>query len=82
VVLQHIIDDELLRSYVEQFYDATTKNSRLLIVENVSDNEDLPYMKFRSINEYVKLFDKFSVYGEKTFSWGKQTHAILYFERD
>ena len=58
VVLQHVVDDELLECYANQFYNRMNKNGVLITIENMTIGKNNTYIKFRKIDEYLSLFQK------------------------
>jgi len=83
VTLQHVVDRSLLEYYLQQFYDLLNDNKYILIVENTSQNKNKNYLIFRSVEEYIKLFDKFKftkVVIKKFISSGEE-HSIILFKK-
>ena len=84
VVLQHVVDDNVLREYVKQFYDLLDDDGHALIVENVSKNKDKNYIKFRDKEFYITLFEKtgFKLVEKESFISTSEEHCIMLFKKE
>jgi len=86
VALQHIVDEELLIHYINQFKDLLSEEGHVLIVENTSEAKNNNYISFRKPIEYINLFyncgfeplrDSIYYYDEGS----KEPHLVLTFKK-
>ena len=82
-VLQHIIDDNLLNFYIEQFYKRLKKDGHVLCVENITNAPNSDYITFRSFDEYKSLFENqgFKCITSVEFEASNEPHMIMLFEK-
>jgi hypothetical protein len=55
--LQHITDDSEAIDTMKSLYDAISENGALYVFDNISNNKDLEYLKFRSNADHEKIFE-------------------------
>lgn len=56
VTLQHIVEDAELQGYIDQFHNRLRPDGIVIVTENMLSNKNNTYIKFRSIDEYIKMF--------------------------
>ena len=80
VVLQHVIDEDLLSYYLNQFWKALKAGGKLITVENTSKVRRNEYIVFRSESSYINMFKsagfKSRVLGRTDFTCGA-LHSII-----
>ena len=83
VTLQHVIDQNLLKSYINQFYKRLSPKGSVLIVENILNAPGNNYLIFRPQKTYIKLFEDagFELVKEDVFESSNEPHAILLFSK-
>lgn len=81
VVLQHVIDQNLLNHYINQFYERLNSHGHVLIVENISSAPSNNYLAFRSREKYIEMFKTggFELIKADIFESSNEPHAILLF---
>jgi len=83
VVLQHVVDDGLLRFYVHQFRTLIKNNGKVLLIENIDQKPKKhqgvkKYIKFRSFNQYKDLFEPyFKLKLVDKFVSSKEEHGVM-----
>jgi len=83
VTLQHVIDLNLLKSYINQFYKRLNPKGSVLIVENILNAPSNNYLIFRPKETYIKIFENagFELIKEDVFESSNEPHAILLFSK-
>ena len=56
--LQHVMSDEEFINILIKIKSSMNSKGKLFIFDNISDNKDLPYMRFRNYDEHEYLFIK------------------------
>ena len=84
VVLQHVIDDDLLKHYLKHFSNRLKKGGHVICTENVLNAKSSSYMRFREIDEYQELFTNsgFTFVDKTTFISSKEPHAVMLFKKE
>jgi hypothetical protein len=60
-VLQHIMDNSLVKHYAEQFSELLDDDGHLLFIENTNDYTDNHHMYCRSLEDLNKIFNDFKL---------------------
>lgn len=81
VVLQHVVDDERLEQYIDQFYNRLNDEGYILICENIIKGRDRIDLKFRREEEYLQFFNKFNLRLKDYHKFGKETHILFLFQK-
>lgn len=78
VVLQHVVNEDLLKSYVSQFKDRLNTGGIIFITENIYKASNNNYLCFRGREEYELLFKEFNLKMVKTYDFDtKEPHGIF-----
>ena len=82
-VLQHVVDDKLLKHYIKDFYRRLNKDGYVLILENTGNHKNSNYLSFRSKAEYIGMFDqvRFEIIDSECFDAAGENHTIILFRK-
>ncbi|MBD3276576.1 MAG: methyltransferase domain-containing protein [Candidatus Marinimicrobia bacterium] len=76
-VFQHIIEDNSIKNYVEQFKSLLSDDGYLLFLENLGDQKSGGHMRYRSFTELKILFDGFKLEEVGEYRHSGKKFAIL-----
>jgi len=87
VSLQHIMDEDLLKYYINRFYEELKDDGYVLITENTLEHKPTKYITFRSEQQYEDLFVnssdvKFSLVAKSGLNSSKEPHSIMMFKKE
>lgn len=78
VTLQHVIDENLLVNISHQFRNRLSPEGTIILTENVSNNSDSDYLRFRRVDDYIALFQGMHVERLEFYDFRcEETHVIM-----